>query len=42
MKTDEEENTMTDDEVCRVIIALANLVYIENRSHDIKLVKEKK
>lgn len=40
MKTD-EENTMTDEEVCRAIIALANLVYVENGSHDIKLVKEK-
>lgn len=30
---------MTDEEVCRVIIALANIVLLENGSHDIKFKK---
>lgn len=33
---------LTDEEVCRAIIALANLVLTENHGNDIKFVKEKK
>lgn len=33
---------MTDEEVRRAIIALANLVIIENKGHDIKFKKEQK
>ena len=33
---------LSDEEVARAIIALANLVIIQNKGHDIKLVKEQK
>lgn len=32
---------LSDDEIRRLIIALANIVIIENNNHDIKFKKEK-
>lgn len=36
------QKKLSDEEVARTIIALANLVIIQNKGHDIKLVKKEK